>query len=64
MGKVGSSTIYNSLEKMYGEERVLHTHNHEMAKEYIEKWKQKIYQKTPKVDFTFLYGGEGLKERK
>ena len=40
MGKVGSSTIYNSLEKMYGEERVLHTHNHEMAKEYIEKWSE------------------------
>ena len=30
----------------------------------MEKWKQEIYQKTPRVDFTFWYGGEGCKGKK
>ena len=38
MGKVGSSTLKKSLEETYGKKRVLHTHNHKEAKEYIEKW--------------------------
>lgn len=40
MGKVGSSTMKHSLENMYGNKRVFHTHNHEEAKEYIEKLSQ------------------------
>lgn len=43
MGKVGSSTFRSSLEKTYGKERVLHTHNHEEAKKYIEKWSQSFH---------------------
>ena len=38
MGKVGSSTIQRSLKETYGSKWVLHTHDHETAKEYIEKW--------------------------
>ena len=35
-------------------------HNiNDISKEYLEKWKQEIYQKTPRVDFSFWYGGEG-----
>jgi len=40
MGKGGSSTFRSSLEQMHGKERVLHTHNHEEAKEYIKTWSQ------------------------
>lgn len=40
MGKVGSRTIKHSLENIYGNKRVLNTHDHEEAKEYIEKWSQ------------------------
>lgn len=41
MGKVGSSTMKDSLENVHGK-RVLHTHYHEDAKEYIEKWSQQF----------------------
>ena len=40
MGKVGSSTIKHSLENTYGKNKMLYTHNHEEAKEHIEKWSQ------------------------
>ena len=42
MGKVGSSTIRHGLEKAYGNKRVLHTHNHEEAKETIDKWSRRF----------------------
>ena len=38
MGKVGSTTFKTSLEAVYGEKRVLHTHKHEEANAYIERW--------------------------
>lgn len=38
MGKVGSSTLQKSLERVYGKRNVLHTHDHAKAREYIEKW--------------------------
>ena len=28
----------------------------EMSRDYIDKWKQTIYQKTEKVDFSFWHG--------
>ena len=38
----------------------------EISEEYLSKWKQKIYQKTGRIDFTFWYGNEsqkGMKEK-
>ena len=37
MGKVGSSSISNSLKMKYGKSNVLHTHSHQEAKEQIER---------------------------
>ena len=36
----------------------------EMSGEYIDKWKQTIYQKTGRIDFTFWYGNEKLRGKK
>ena len=36
----------------------------EMSGEYIDKWKQTIYQKTGRTDFSFWYGNEKLKGKK
>ena len=36
----------------------------EMSGEYIEKWRQTIYQKTGRVDFSFWYGTESTKGKK
>ena len=35
-----------------------------MSGEYIDKWKQTIYQKTGRTDFSFWYGNEKLKGKK
>ena len=35
-----------------------------MSEEYIDKWKQIIYQKTGRTDFSFWYGNEKLKGKK
>ena len=38
----------------------------ETSEEYLSKWKQNIYQKTGRIDFTFWYGNEsqkGMKEK-
>ena len=48
---------------MYTEDGIKHNIN-DISKEYIEKWKQEIYQKTHRVDFTFWYGGEGCEGKK
>merc|ERR1711874_850974 len=47
---------------VYTEDGIKHNIN-DISKEYIEKWKQEIYQKTPKVDFKFWYG-EGCEGKK
>ena len=36
----------------------------EMSKEYIDKWKQAIYQKTGRTNFSFWYGTESIKGKK
>ena len=36
----------------------------EMSGEYIDKWKQTIYQKTGRIDFTFWYGNESQRGKK
>ena len=33
----------------------------EMSKEYIDSWKQTIYQKTGRIDFSFWYGNENIR---
>ena len=33
-------------------------------KEYMESWIIEIYQKTPRIDLTFWYGGENCKGKK
>ena len=48
---------------VYTEDGIKHNIN-DISKEYMEKWKQEIYQKTPRVDFTFWYGGDGCKGKK
>ena len=35
----------------------------EIAEEYVNKWKQSIYQKTERKDFSFWYGKNGMMER-
>merc|ERR1712030_14527 len=38
----------------------------EISEKYLSKWKQKIYQKTGRIDFSFRYGNEiqkGMKEK-
>jgi hypothetical protein len=40
MGKVGSSSISNSLKIRYGKNNVLHTHSHQQAKEQITQRSQ------------------------
>ena len=35
----------------------------EIADEYVNKWKQSIYQKTERKDFSFWYGKNGMMER-
>ena len=42
---------------VYAEDGVKHNIN-DISKEYIDRWKQEIYQKTQRVDLTFWYGGE------
>ena len=42
MGKVGSATFKNSLERMYGKKRVLHTHHHEEAHDCITQWSRRF----------------------
>ena len=36
----------------------------EMSKEYIDNWKQAIYQKTDRIDFSFWYGNEENRGKK
>merc|ERR1712055_1133296 len=36
----------------------------EISEEYLSKWKQNIYQKTGRMDFTFWYGNESQKGMK
>merc|ERR1711874_355449 len=36
----------------------------EMSDDYINKWKQEIYQKTGRTDFSFWYGTESIKGKK
>ena len=38
MGEVDSSTIEKSLRNTYDVHKVKHTHSHEEAKFYLEKW--------------------------
>ena len=42
MGKVGSSSIRASLEKVIPKKCILHTHSHEEAEFYINKWRQQF----------------------
>lgn len=44
MGKVGSKTIRSSLERLYGRDRVLHTHSHEEARRSIGEWGRRYGQ--------------------
>ena len=40
-------------------------HNIEnMWTEFMEAWKKGIYQKNPRIDLTFWYGGEGCRGKK
>ena len=43
---------------VYTEHGARHNIN-DISREYIDKWKQEIYQKTQRADLTFWYGGEG-----
>ena len=36
----------------------------EMSDEYVDKWKQDIYQKTGRIDFSFWHGTESMKGKK
>ena len=36
----------------------------EISKEYIDHWKQEIYQKTSRIDFSFWYGDEENRRKK
>merc|ERR1711874_252527 len=36
----------------------------EMSDDYINKWKQEIYQKTGRINFSFWYGTESMKGKK
>ena len=36
----------------------------EMSDDYINKWKQEIYQKKGRIDFSFWYGTESTKGKK
>ena len=36
----------------------------EVSKEYLENWKQAIYQKTGRTDFSFWYGNDKLRGKK
>ena len=36
----------------------------EKSKEYIDNWKQEIYQKTDRIDFSFWYGDEKNRGKK
>lgn len=42
MGKVGSSTLKISLERRYGNEKVVHVHKHEEAKDRIEEMSRRF----------------------
>ena len=43
---------------VYTEDGVKHNIN-DISKEYMDRLKQEIYQKTQRVDLTFWYGGKG-----
>merc|ERR1712179_114478 len=36
----------------------------EMSDEYMDKWKQDIYQKTERIDFSFWHGTDRMKGKK
>ena len=36
----------------------------EMSDDYVNKWKQEIYQKTGRINFSFWYGTESMKGKK
>lgn len=44
MGKVGSKSFQTSLERLYGEKRVLHTHAHDEAKAFIDRWRRRYHK--------------------
>ena len=48
---------------VYAENGVRHNIN-DISREYIDRWKQYIYQKTQRVDLTFWYGGENCMGKK
>ena len=48
--------IYTQDEKRHNIENVW--------SEFMEAWKRGIYQKTPRIDLTFWYGGKGIRGKK
>jgi len=36
----------------------------DVGREYMESWRKEIYQKTPRIDLTFWYGGENCQGKK